>query len=58
MSEDKSLQLVKVSFVTENNKELERNKLTDEQYKSFCNELETARIKHKIIWPEMDERYK
>jgi hypothetical protein len=57
MIEDKSLQLVKVSFITEDNEELERSKITDEQYEIFCNELETARLKHKIIWPEMDKRY-
>ena len=58
MIEDKSLQLIKVSFITEDGEELERNKLTDEQYKNFCNELESSRIKHRIIWPEMDERYR
>jgi hypothetical protein len=55
--EDNSLRLRKSCFKTKDGQEFEKSQLTDEQYKIFCNALESERIISKIIWPEMDERY-
>lgn len=51
------LRLIKVAFITKNGEELEKNQLTDEQYKVFCDKFERDRIKNGVIWPDIDEKY-
>lgn len=58
MSIDYELNLKKVSFITCEGNELTRKHITEDQYQTFCNEFEAARLENKINWPEMDERYK
>ena len=53
----KELRLIKVVFITENGEEIEKNQLTGEQYKFFCDKFEMDRIKNRIIWPDIDEKY-
>lgn len=57
MGGESSLRVIKVYFITKDGKQLAKSQLTDEEYQSFCDIVETERIKYKITWPEMDERY-
>jgi hypothetical protein len=57
MDNERTLKVVKVTFVTKDNQELGREQLSDHQYQDFCNEVEKSRLKYKIVWPEFDERY-
>lgn len=58
ISEKDSLKLLKTVFVTDDGKEFNKEQLTDEEYQYFCDEFEKSRIKHKVNWPELDDRYK
>ncbi|MDW8802638.1 hypothetical protein P8V03_15935 [Clostridium sp. A1-XYC3] len=52
------MKLLKTVFVTDDGKEFNKEQLTDEEYQYFCDEFEKSRIKHKVNWPELDDRYK
>lgn len=51
------LRLIKVVFITKNGEEIEKSRLTDEEYKVFCDKFEMDRIKSGVIWPDIDEKY-